>query len=421
MKAKDIALPAAADEHPFSLVKGGYSVGEVAAFVATMSADMTGLTPQDLRRASFSVERRGYDKAEVYAYLNRVAAEIEAELDLAREQARHERILANDPTLAAPPATVTAEPAEPEPEPDPQQPDLIIPTRSTIPVRPPVEIPPVDEAPATPEPSPVESGLAPGAEVIYFTAPSESDEPHVDAGSMPGREILWLTEDEIAAAAQTPELVAEPAPIVRPEPPVTPPTSPEPVVTAPPTAEPVGEIAPEPGPTVAEASSEIGELLRAAHDMAVRLRANAEADVKATVETARVEIEERTRSQHRELDDAKAAAQRRHAEIVHGARLSAGETRAAAELDAARTRAAADAVLAQAKAEVEAVQALARHNLLELEMARDQAIADATEMLGLGKSMLLSVTDLDRDLAARLVHTRSVIGSARQALSSETS
>ena len=100
VKAKDIALPAAADEHPFSIVKGGYSVSEVAAFVSGMSADMTTLTPQELRRVSFTIERRGYDKAEVFAHLNRVAAEIEAELDAAREQARRERIITNDPTLA---------------------------------------------------------------------------------------------------------------------------------------------------------------------------------------------------------------------------------------------------------------------------------------------------------------------------------
>ena len=51
----------------------------------------------------------------------------------------------------------------------------------------------------------------------------------------------------------------------------------------------------------------------------------------------------------------------------------------------------------------------------------EKAIADATEMLGLGKSMLLSVNDLDRDLAARLVHTRGVLGLGRRALETETS
>ena len=42
-------------------------------------------------------------------------------------------------------------------------------------------------------------------------------------------------------------------------------------------------------------------------------------------------------------------------------------------------------------------------------------------MLGLGKNMLLSISELDRDLAARLVHTRSVLRYGRQALEAETS
>jgi DivIVA domain-containing protein len=40
---------------------------------------------QDLRRITFGVARRGYDKAEVNAYLNRIAAEVEADVEQARQ------------------------------------------------------------------------------------------------------------------------------------------------------------------------------------------------------------------------------------------------------------------------------------------------------------------------------------------------
>ena len=439
VKAKDIALPAAADEHPFSIVKGGYSVSEVAAFVSGMSADMTTLTPQELRRVSFTIERRGYDKAEVFAYLNRVAAEIEAELDAARERARRERILANDPTLAlatSPDDIAAGEPDRAEPEAAARPAPAAEPTPV---VEPAPEAEPVTELirPEPPQPSPVETGLAPGAEVIYFAAPDGTDAPQIDPDSIPGREILWLTEDgdEVDFDEPAAETVAEePQPAASTEVPTAPPTAPVIQSFTPrgdaPTPAPAPETSPpnlaeqpqpQPQPSVADAATQIGDLLRAAHDSATRLRANAEADMKATVEAARVEIDERTRTQHRELDDAKAAAERRHAEIVHNAQLSANETRSAAELDAARIRAAAEAVLNQARVEVEAVKALAQHNMLEIELAREKAIADASEMLGLGKSMLLSVNDLDRDLASRLVHTRGVLGLGRRALESETS
>ncbi|GEM_PF-2500328 len=346
VRAADIALPASGDEHPFTLVRNGYTISEVAAFVSSMSVDMTGLTPQDLRRVSFSVDRRGYDKAEVNAYLGRIAAEIEAELAEARAAARAERVAALEPEL------VVREPVVTEP-------------------------PPV-EAPSRPQP-----------EVVYYTeAPKQ---PTADASNRgTGREIMWLTPEEFEAGGTT-----------------TPNRGPQrpPETVAPPTA-------PAPG-----ASSEIAALLRDAHDAALRLRAQAEADVRTTIDAARSAVEQRTANQLRELAAQREQSQRQQADLLHRAELHAIETRNQADRAAAETRAAAEAVMAQARAEVSAVQALTRHNLAEIEAHRQESVSQAREMLSLGRGMLTSIIDLNRQVDDRLAHTRALLSTARSAVS----
>lgn len=151
---------------------------------------------------------------------------------------------------------------------------------------------------------------------------------------------------------------------------------------------------PPPAPTVREASDQIAELLRESHDHAVRLRSQAEADVRSTVDAARAEIDQRRRDQMRELD-----------EMRHQAELDSRRLVAEARLEAESVRAAAQAVLTQARAEIEAVKALASHNLAEIEAARAEAINDSRQMLSLGRGMLQSVIDLDRRCASRLAQS----------------
>jgi len=297
-------------EHPFTIVRNGYSTADVAAFLAEISADTSVLRPQDLRRASFQVTRRGYDKAEVLAYLTRVGAELEAELAEARAKLRQRRLANIDPLLAEASAADAAHE--------------------------------INESPPPLASRPVSTG-----------------KPVAD----PGIEIFTVDRSDPTAAG-----LAE--------------------------------------PTVREASDQIAELLRESHNHAVRLRSQAEADVRSTVDAAQAEVDQRRRHQMRELDE------QRHLAEMEARRLVAA---AQSEADAMKT--AAQAVLTQAKAEIQAVKALARHNMAEIEAARAHALRDSREMLALGRGMLQSVVDLDHRCAERLARSDETV---RQLLNDST-
>jgi len=152
-------------------------------------------------------------------------------------------------------------------------------------------------------------------------------------------------------------------------------------------------------PSVKAASDQIAELLRESHNHAIRLRSQAEADVRSTVDAAQAEVDQRRRDQLRELDEQR-----------HQAETEAMRIVAAARMEADKMKAAAQAVLTQATAEINAVKALAAHNMAEIEAARDQAISDSREMLTLGRGMLQSVVDLDRRCATRLEQSEQRVG-----------
>ncbi|MEM7142260.1 MAG: DivIVA domain-containing protein [Actinomycetota bacterium] len=334
--------------HPFTVVRNGYAMPEVAAFVGRIGGDLGGLTPQDLRRSNFSIARRGYDKAEVIAYLNRIAAEVEAEIAQARDLARQERIATRagiDPegttTIATPAPAPVAPPSPPTEE-----------LRHRDPIA------------ATPEPETAPPPLAYTGESIDAELSS----------------VMWIDE----------ELSDEPAP---PAPASTP--SAHPATTPPPAP-----------PTAVDAAGEIAALLRAAHDNARRLQDQTEADARHAMEAARADVEATRQTQERELAAERARVEHDHAARRHAAELEATAIRQRAEQDAATARAAAAAVLAQAKAEVEAVQALARHNLAEIELAKQLSIEQARQMLSIGKEMIATVIDLDHAAAQRLDASR---------------
>jgi len=297
-----------AGEHPFTIVRNGYSTTEVAAFLTEISSDTTVLRPQDLRRVAFRVDRRGYDKAEVLAYLTRVAAELEAELETARSKLRRKRLANIDPAL------VEAEPIG--------------------------------------APSPTGAVLAPDPQK------ASQEEPDIEIFTVqrPGR-----------PGGPSPAPATDLFAVERPAAPA------------------------EPSAQVHEASEQIAALLRESHDHALRLRTQAEADVRSTIDAAQAEVDQRRRSQMRELDE-----QRHQAELEAHRRVST------AQIEADTIRAAAQAVLTQARAEIEAVKALAQHNMAEIEEARSRAISDSRQMLALGRGMLQSVVDLDRMCALRL-------------------
>lgn len=309
VRPDDIALPPAVDEHPFTVVKHGWRMAEVAAFVADVSADMTHITPQDLRRATFTVDKRGYDKAEVIAYLNRVAAEIESELELERARVRRERLTNLDPTLAV----------EPRPSAEP--------------------------------PSPTSSPAAEPEAAAEYSYEVIEPAPRIEAGLR--HEVIWVDVESLDA----PDAAPPPAPFAPAEP---------------------------PAPNMADASAQIAELLRAAHDTSIRLRDEAEAD-----------------------------ADRHRAHLIHDAEMSADEIRRQGEREAAATRAAAEAVMLQAQAEVAKIKAIANHNLAEIEAARHDAVAKGTELMSLGKGMLAALHDLDRDIAQRLIRTQQIVAMAQ--------
>jgi len=147
-------------------------------------------------------------------------------------------------------------------------------------------------------------------------------------------------------------------------------------------------------PSVEAASNQIAELLRESHNHAIRLRSQAEADVRSAVDAAQAEVDQRRRDQLRELDEQR-----------HQAEMEAMQLVAAARIEADKMKAAAKAVLTQATAEINAVKALAAHNMAEIEAARDQTIRDSREMMTLGRGMLRSVVDLDRRCAAELAQS----------------
>jgi len=321
-------------EHPFTIVRNGYSTADVAAFLAEISADTSVLRPQDLRRASFQVTRRGYDKAEVLAYLTRVGAELEAELAEARAKLRQKRLANIDPLLAEASAADAIHQIDDSPRPQASQP---------------------------------------------VTASSQVAEPDIE---------IFRVHRPDPTATELAEPAAESIETLRPVAPRTPPTR------------------VEPEPTVREASDQIAELLRESHNHAVRLRSQAEADVRSTVDAAQAEIDQRRRNQMRELDEQR-----------HLAEMEARQLIAAAKSEADAMKTAAQAVLTQAKAEIQAVKALARHNMAEIEAARADAIRDSQEMLALGRGMLQSVVDLDRRCATRLERSDETV---RQLLDDST-
>jgi len=61
----------------FSVTRRGYDRAEVASYLAALAADLSGSQPDQIRQKTFLVTRRGYDKAEVASYLARIAHELE--------------------------------------------------------------------------------------------------------------------------------------------------------------------------------------------------------------------------------------------------------------------------------------------------------------------------------------------------------
>ena len=72
-----IESPQEIRQKTFSVTRRGYDRAEVASYLAVLAADLTGSKPDQIRQKTFSVTRRGYDKAEVASYLARVAYELE--------------------------------------------------------------------------------------------------------------------------------------------------------------------------------------------------------------------------------------------------------------------------------------------------------------------------------------------------------
>ena len=173
--------------------------------------------------------------------------------------------------------------------------------------------------------------------------------------------------------------------------------------------------------TASGAAAQIAELLRAAHDTASRLRTHAEAEIRRSVDTARAEVHAQKQNQLQVLSTERAAAEQRHAEIVHNARLAATEVRAQAEQEAAEMRAAAEAVLAQAAAHAQATKALAAHNLAQIEAAREETASRGAEIIGAGRHMLLTLHNLDDHVSDRLIHTDRVIDAAYTAIRPQAS
>ncbi|MEM9518325.1 MAG: hypothetical protein AAGA37_03325 [Actinomycetota bacterium] len=302
------------------------------------------------------------------------------------------------PGPAAPPPIVIPAPSAPEPDGPTnlflQEPDEPIP-----------ELPP--------EPDPIEASVPVIDELPSFGAlPTFED--------MPIPTVTTATPDN--PFAQPPSVhppQPEPRPVAAAQPtpePTIAPTIPAPDLSGP---EFTFEMpAPDMRVSPAGAATQIADLLRAAHDTAVRLRSHAEVEIQRSVDAARAEVQAHKQNQMRVLDAEQAAAEQIHAEIVHNARLAATDIRSRAEEQAAEIRAAADAVLAQAAAHAHAAKALVAHNLAEIEAAKEETATRGHELINASERVVLTIQDLDDNLSERLVHTDRMIEMAQRAIAS---
>ena len=360
----------------FSVTRRGYDRAEVSSFLASVAADLASAEPESIRRKSFSVTRRGYDKAEVSSYLARVAYEIEQERAAGSSQPQAEV----DPVFESP---------TPEASPEVTDTDLFgaVETAATEVSADEVEAaePAVAEEGSASTPAAAESDANEDeANQAFVSAMNDAsgDDPALadleSAADGPDSSGALSTASDIDSQPTVPGDVTvdtrgdladlvESVPVAdtRPNLPSLPPLPELPSMSPVPTPTNTG------GSRMAfdddgfqQAAAEITSLMRQAHESALRLRAQAENEVRAAVDATESELNERRRIQleHLELQraqvetqvtDARQTADTYASEAKAQADRYLGETRSEADAYAERQRSQADTDAKAATAEAE--------------------------------------------------------------------
>ncbi|MFQ5557370.1 MAG: DivIVA domain-containing protein, partial [Acidimicrobiales bacterium] len=331
---------------------------------------------------TFSVTRRGYDKAEVASYLARVAYEIEQGSATPTDEPAEAEARAD----SGPTSEKLAEHGEPRGDGDlfaegTDQPrdqpaaatgvdddEAFVAAMSDRTGDDPSLGPDPDLAGATAEHSPEWTDITRGDEADR-EADDEAQGSSAEAEPSPSAEV------EVAPAASLDTLLGEVAPAdTRPKLPGLPPIPelPDQAATAAPRSTSAGSRLSFDDDGFQQAAAEITSLMRQAHESALRLRAQAENEVRATIESTETELSERRRIQLEHLE-----AQRHQAEV------QIADARRDAEMYVSETKTRADRYLAETRAEADSYA----------ERQRSQADTDSKALLAEAESYARATTE----------------------------
>jgi DivIVA domain-containing protein len=405
----------------FSVTRRGYDRSEVASFLASLASDLSSVDADAVRQKTFSVIRRGYDRAEVASYLARIALQLEgatgvADADLDPELT--DAVVAEEPP-AEETASDDAEPAgsdlfasvidEPkvlaDADEDAEHDDFVAAMRDTS----------GDDPSLTDLRDEAEDEA--GDDLDEVVEEILADEPITPARVEPigtdaaAEPVVAEEESEIASDV---EIAAEPDVVeeIAEEPAAAAldddTTDDEPVFDVEPVAAAVEAVPTASGPTIPtlpplpdlpsisapsatgmeplstssrmsfdddgfqQAATEISALMHQAHESSLRLRAQAEAEVRSSIEATEAELNERRRVQSEHLE-----AQRLQAEQqILAARADSDEY-------VAEMKSRADRYFAETKAEADVYAD--RH--------RTQADTDAKALLAEAESYAKATTE----------------------------
>ena len=356
----------------FSVTRRGYDRAEMASYLAVLASDLSGSQPDQIRQKTFSVTRRGYDKAEVASYLARIAYELEqdtaeaqtapadepasdgadvahigidADADDSTEDDEHRAFVAaltdesgDDPAFGdvARPGLAEADSVDDEPE--------------VVAVAEEDEISFADETEVASADEDEEDEISFADETEVASADDDIEVDVVEAE--PEEDVVASTEiDHVRVAALPAEssyitsaLPDVPAAETRPKLPSLPPL---PEI---PSAAPMQMPATTGGTPMSfdddgfqQAASEITSLMRQAHEGALRLRAQAESEVRTAIDATETELNERRRVQLEHLDLQRGQAEQQITDAREVADKYAAETKTRADRYINETRAEADA------------------------------------------------------------------------------
>jgi DivIVA domain-containing protein len=378
----------------FSVTRRGYDRAEVASYLAVLASDLSGSQPDQIRQKTFSVTRRGYDKAEVASYLARIAYELEqdtaeaqtapadepasdgadvahigidADADDSTEDDEHRAFVAaltdesgDDPAFGdvARPGLAEAASVDDEPE------VVAVAEEDEISFADETEVAAVAEEEEEEEEED-EISFADETEVAAVAEEDEisfADETEVASAdddievdvveAEPEEDVVASTEiDHVRVAALPAEssyitsaLPDVPAAETRPKLPSLPPLPEIPSVA------PMQMPATTGGTPMSfdddgfqQAASEITSLMRQAHEGALRLRAQAESEVRTAIDATETELNERRRVQLEHLDLQRGQAEQQITDAREVADKYAAETKTRADRYINETRAEADA------------------------------------------------------------------------------